>query len=289
MIRWRQITPDTFKYGSRLKFHDDGSVVFENPLMPSSIVIHKWQMMTFFVTDKIVPQLPILKHGQSYRFVLDYDVEPVDSIYFKVVFKKSNGTEIDAIMIQEREAVMTYPTDAFSYEIQMLNAAAKRVHFRSIQIIEETASSTAEVLTISEIMQESEDVSVMNVVLAATEGLSRDVISTLSNVIIIAGWQQDDIAKIVHVLAPLQQGYHLNFIGYTDETDAMAYQLAERMQETAWVTKKEKLLRQDNVAVQVYGDKAPHDAELTLVSSLLHPSHQLNKLDATVLDGGVRR
>lgn len=288
-IHWIQVTDDTFMYGSRLKFHRDGSVVFENALMPSSIVIHEWKMMTHFVADKIIPQLPILKHGQSYRFVLDYDVEPAEGIYFKVVFKKSNGTEINAVIIREREAVITYPTDAFSYELQMLNAAAKHVKFRSIKIIEETTSTRTEELTISEIRQEAEHVSVMNVIIVAEEGLSRDAITSLPNVIIIAGWKQDDIGKIAHVLSPLQQGYALNFIGYTRETDVMAYQLAEYMQETAWVTTDEQLPTESEVAVEVYGDIAPHDAELSLVASLLHASHHLNKLDEMVLNGGVRR
>ncbi|PNZ82145.1 accessory Sec system protein Asp3 [Staphylococcus microti] len=288
-IRWTQVTDDTFMYGTRLKFHRDGSVVFENALMPSSIVIHEWKMMTHFVADKTIPQLPILKHGQSYRFVLDYDVEPAEGVYFKVVFKKSNGTEIDAVIIREREAVITYPADAFSYELQMLNAAAKRVKFRAINIIEETTTTRAEALTISEIKQESEHVSVMNVIVVAEEGVSRDAIRSLPNVIMIAGWQLEDIGKIAHVLAPLQQGYALNFIGYTRETDVMAYQLAEYMRETAWVTTDEQLPTKSDVAVEVYGDIAPRDTELSLVSSLLHASHHLNKLDETVLNGGVRR
>lgn len=288
IIRWTQVTPDTFMYGSRLKFQDDG-VVFENGLMPSGAVIHEWKMMTNFSADKTIPQLPILKHGQSYRLVLNYDVEPAGGVYFRLAFKKSNGSEIDTVIIQSDEVVFTYPTDAFSYEIQMLNAAATHVHFHSIHMIEAVESTVSETLMISKILQEQEDELSVNVILVAADGLARDVGRTLANVILVEGWQRDDIDKIVHVLAPLQQGYRLNFIGYTVETNAMAYQLAECMTETAWVTSDEEFTRKSHVKVAVYGQDVRHQPELALVAPLLHPSYQLNTLNSVQLNGGVRQ
>ncbi|UXU57419.1 accessory Sec system protein Asp3 [Staphylococcus agnetis] len=131
-IRWTQIIPNTFMYGSRLHFNHH-ETIFKNRLMPSGIVIHEWKMMTNYAEEKTIPTLPILNRGATYHFSFDYDVEPSTGIYFKIIFKRRNGTIFDTRIIQQREVAITYPNEAFSYELQMINAAATSVCFRSIK------------------------------------------------------------------------------------------------------------------------------------------------------------
>lgn len=287
MIHWTEATSDTFMYGSRLRFHNN-EMLFENPLMPSGEVIHRWHTMMYYPSNKAIPQLPLLKQGQSYRFQLDYTVEPEGAVYFKVIFKKRNGTEADVVTIEDTVATITYPTNAFSYEIHMINAAATRVIFRSIRITAlQQQNDGEEGLYISEMRHTNDDTDVVNVVLVAPEGLSRASIEDLHNVIVIKRWQTADIVTIVDCLQPLERGYDLNFIGYTMASNEMAMTLAELMEQTAWVTRDMKHNEYTHTKVEVYSDETTQTTELSLVAPLLHPSRHLKALDADRLNGGA--
>ncbi|AVQ34053.1 accessory Sec system protein Asp3 [Staphylococcus muscae] len=286
VIRWREVASDTFMYGTRLIFHE-GETVFENARMPSGIVMHAWKMITDYTMEKMVPQLPILKHGQTYRFRFDYDVIPEGHLYAKMIFKRRNGTELESLIIKSKEIVVTYPTEAFTYELQLINAAVTQVHFRSIEISEYDENHRNEPeLYISPIYQESAHSTVMNVVFQESDGLSRDVIAGWDNVILIEHWGYDTQDKIAHCLRPLQQGYHLNFIGYARQSNQMAYTLAAAMGETAWVTESmpEKVTTVD---VRQYGRTDVFDFPMSIVTPLLQPSYQLQYLDMEQLNGGT--
>ncbi|MCS4487340.1 accessory Sec system protein Asp3 [Staphylococcus americanisciuri] len=286
IIRWTDITSNTFMYGSHLKLYDN-AVVFENVLMPSGEIIHQWKMMTYYPSDKRIPRLPLLKNGQTYCFQFDYDVFPVGSVYFKVIFKRRNGEEVDVVMVEDKVVTITYPTDAFSYEIQLINAAANSLTFRSIRIMKSTQQlETEQSLYLSEMIQTDDEADTLNIVLVASEGLIKDTIKKLRNVILVNDWNSDDFNKIVDCLQPLQQDYSLNFIGYTKAGSHMAYALAAYMTETAWVTHDDSLHKEAGMTLEVFGNKLLPDHTLSLVSSLLHPSRYLNALDVDRLNGG---
>ncbi|UXR78486.1 MULTISPECIES: accessory Sec system protein Asp3 [unclassified Staphylococcus] len=286
VIRWTEITSDTFMYGTRLTFHEN-ETVFENERMPSGVIMHTWKMITDYTAEKMVPQLPILKHGKTYRFRFDYDVIPEGHLYAKMIFKRRNGSELEPVIIKSKEIVVTYPTEAFTYELQLINAAATRVHFRSIEVsaYDENDGDKPE-LYISRIYQESGHSTVMNVIFQESDGLSRDVIAGWDNVILIEHWDLDVRDTIVYCLRPLQQGYHLNFIGYDQQSNRMAYDLAAAMGETAWVTESvsEKVA---TVEVRQYGRTTVFDFPMSIVTPLLQPSHQLQYLDMEQLNGGT--
>lgn len=285
VVPWTQVTPDTFMYGSHLEITKQ-MTYFENALMPSGCVIHEWKMMTVYSTDKAIPQLPILKHGHTYRFTFDFDVEPVGGVYFKINFKKRNGVALEHIIIQSQEMEVTYPNEAFSYEIQMLNAAATSVRFRAIHITDQQDEVTKSDLTISPILNEQSETPTMNVICVGKEGLMRDVIDGLHNVILIEHGRLDDMEQMVTCLEPLARGYALNMIGYTADTNRLAHQLAISLNAKAWVTSEGDLDEQDMAMVHVYGQVSQSLHQL--VMSLFDKSHHLQDLDRALLNGGVQ-
>lgn len=132
-ILWKQVNTSTFMYGTKLSFTSEGTS-FKNELMPSGILIHEWQMITHYPTDKEGPMLPILQRGEVYNFIFDFDVIPKGSVYFKIIFYHKNGTKIDKKIIRDKECKVMFPQNAFSYKVQMINAASESLIFRKIII-----------------------------------------------------------------------------------------------------------------------------------------------------------
>lgn len=134
-VYWKQISDITFKYGSRIKFLDTATV-FENPLMPSGTVIHEWLMSTNYQAQRVIPTLPILKRDTVYYFVFDYEVRPADSVYFKINFYRKDFTHIHTMLVFGKSKEILVPADAYSYNIQLMNAASHQLIFRRILIAE---------------------------------------------------------------------------------------------------------------------------------------------------------
>ena len=118
-ITWKKVHKSTFMYGSKLKFNNN-FVSMDNSLMPSGMVIHEWNMLSSYTTNKQVPSLPLLKKGSNYKIKFDYDVIPEKSVYFKIVLYKKNGEK--------------YPKDAYSYKIELMNAGFQHLQFYRIII-----------------------------------------------------------------------------------------------------------------------------------------------------------
>ncbi|UEX90233.1 accessory Sec system protein Asp3 [Staphylococcus ratti] len=278
-------------YGTHLQFNSEDTV-FNNSLMPSGIVIHEWKMMTDYVSDKTIPTLPILKRGQKYQFTFDYEVEPLGSIYFKLIFKRRNGTESGVQIIQQPDIEVTYPIDAFSYELQMINAAAKHVRFRTITIQEKADTSSASDLYVSSMVNEDSAIPVANIIVVEEQPLSYDAIRLFKNVIGIENWHYDDSPILKHQLVSLKQHYQLHFIGYHHKSNEMAYKLATLLGGVAFVThhhdagQPEFHLREGapTVVYMYEQDEAP--AHMKMVQNMLNPSRFLKYINEEILNGG---
>lgn len=291
-IRWTQIIPNTFMYGSRLQFKSH-ETIFKNRLMPSGIVIHEWKMMTDYAEEKIIPSLPILKRGETYLFSFDYDVEPNTGIYFKIIFKRRNGTVADMRIIQQNEVAITYPYEAFSYELQMINAASTYVCFRKITIQRQSIKTVSFPLAVSSIMNEAQTLPILNIVFTETQPLSSDAIREVKNVIKVEHWQHYSLEMIYEALAHLKNTATLNCIGYCTESSAIAYEMATLLNGTAFVTHhfKHTADHEQQAPPLVRYTEALHDvqAHTFMVQQLLNPSRYLNNIDINMLNGGRYR
>ncbi|WP_285813509.1 accessory Sec system protein Asp3 [Staphylococcus sp. HKU1] len=132
-IIWKKVHKSTFMYGSKLKFNNN-FVSMDNSLMPSGMVIHEWNMLSSYTTNKQVPSLPLLKKGSNYKIKFAYDVIPERSVYFKIVLYKKNGEKIKTMIIEDDDSEFEYPKDAYSYKIELMNAGFQHLQFYRIII-----------------------------------------------------------------------------------------------------------------------------------------------------------
>ncbi|NJH99381.1 accessory Sec system protein Asp3, partial [Staphylococcus hyicus] len=102
--------------------------------------------------------------------------------YFKIIFKRRNGTVADMRIIQQNEVAITYPYEAFSYELQMINAASTYVCFRKITIQRQSIKTVSFPLAVSSIMNEAQTLPILNIVFTETQPLSSDAIREVKNV-----------------------------------------------------------------------------------------------------------
>ncbi|MBC2999114.1 MULTISPECIES: accessory Sec system protein Asp3 [Staphylococcus] len=145
-ITWKKVHKSTFMYGTKLKFNNN-FVSVDNSLMPSGMVIHEWNMLSSYTTNKQGPSLPLLKKGSNYKIRFDYDVIPKRSVYFKIVLYKKNGEQIKTMIIEDDDIEFEYPKDAYSYKIELMNAGFQHLQFRRIIIEDQNIKSSH--LTIS--------------------------------------------------------------------------------------------------------------------------------------------
>lgn len=138
-IPWRTLNGETYRYGSLIQLRDN-ETYFSNPLMPSGLQIHKWRMGTRFDKDKHAPSLPLLQRGGRYRIEFQVEATPVDSVYFVMIFYSKSGHELRRWVIQQKQYDFEYPTDAYRYDICMMNAACQSLRFKCICLTEDSAT-----------------------------------------------------------------------------------------------------------------------------------------------------
>lgn len=141
-VYWKEINDTTFKYGSRIKFFP-GETHFSNELMPSGVVIHEWFMKTSYHDDRILPTLPILKRGETYQFDFVCIAVPESSVYFKITFFQRNGTFLKNIIVHGNNIEFKFPENAYSYKVQMMNAASRSIVFKKIRVIKKVSSTSS--------------------------------------------------------------------------------------------------------------------------------------------------
>ena len=131
IVRWDNIVKSTFLYGTILR--QDKYVTFENHQIPSGIKIHEWIMKSNFYNNRTKPSLPILRRGEMYQIEFNYNVVPVQGIYFKIEFYKRNGEKINTFIIKEKRIEFKFPDEAYDYKIYMISSNFNLLTFESIE------------------------------------------------------------------------------------------------------------------------------------------------------------
>ncbi|MGX0403084.1 accessory Sec system protein Asp3 [Staphylococcus epidermidis] len=134
-VKWRLVNSSTFMYGTKLRFNQD-NIYFENPLMPSGTIIHNWYMLTDIAEDRVSPKLPILKKGHQYQFQFNFEVEPEGAAYFKMKFYRKNKEILSHQIIKNKKENIVYPREAYSYELELINAGMNHLSFHNIIVQE---------------------------------------------------------------------------------------------------------------------------------------------------------
>ncbi len=140
-VKWKHFAQGVYTHGSKVDFQKQ-SIAFDNPLMPPSFEIKRWHSRTNFQANRQTPNLPILKRGDRYQLIVDAESFPKDSFYIGILFFDRFGKQIGFDVLKTKDASFTYPKDAYSYDIALLNAGCERLTFTSM-VLKSADSSTA--------------------------------------------------------------------------------------------------------------------------------------------------
>lgn len=235
-VQWKQADTSTFMYGTKFSFKN-GQTLFENPLMPSGVIIQEWGMITSYAKDKEIPTLPILKKGHTYRFHFNYQVVPHNGIYFKIVFFSKNGTIIDTKIIKNKQVDIHYPEEAYSYKIQLINAASQQLIFNQLTIIEKSELEYKQkCMHMSKLINKDLSYRSVNMIFIEPSylmnvALSEDAIRNIHNVVLVDDWQSDKLEKHINDLKEkieMQYGnFEVHLIGYGPQSNEIVKVLSK--------------------------------------------------------------
>lgn len=102
-------------------------------MTPGKAVI-TWRSVYNYQGDRAVPQLPILKSGFHYRIYAHIISQPADSYLVRLSFFNLQGTEIKRIEFRSQQKDFVFPTDAVSYQIDIINAGLQALEFDRLDI-----------------------------------------------------------------------------------------------------------------------------------------------------------
>ncbi len=144
-IYWGDTVLADYLWGSTIQATAQGSVQFQNPLMPSGQVLKNWHSQTNFGATRQIPSLPLLKREQDYELVITMEATPAHTVMVEIVFKDRFGEVVGRRVTAEGRLPFTYPDQAYAYEVRLLSAGLQEFtfHYFTIQPI---SSEGAEVL-----------------------------------------------------------------------------------------------------------------------------------------------
>ncbi|MCD8379752.1 MAG: accessory Sec system protein Asp3 [Lachnospiraceae bacterium] len=134
MIRWDSCSANPYLYGSSVRYMPDGSVRFENELMPSGYVINEWSSDTNFQRDRHEPQLPILWEECSYTFRAYYSEKPAHTVFLRVDFYDHQGSGLGYQIFDKKMGSFRVPKGMFRYTMQLVSGGMKKVNFYGMEL-----------------------------------------------------------------------------------------------------------------------------------------------------------
>lgn len=130
-IYWEDDADETYLYGSRLAF-EGRQVSFANRLMPAGTSLKRWKSKTNFQADRSQPSLPLLHQGKTYQLTLLAQAQPADTLFLKVSFFDILGQLISVTLLRDDDRQFTFPEEAFSYQIELVNGGCHSFEFDAL-------------------------------------------------------------------------------------------------------------------------------------------------------------
>lgn len=124
----------SYIYGSTITYHAKEQVTFTNPLMASGNEIKNWNSIHNYQAARIQPALPLLKRGMQYRLKGNFETQPANTAFLKLVFFNRYNEEVETLISKEKDVVFTYPQEAYSYKVILLSAGLEVLEFRSLSL-----------------------------------------------------------------------------------------------------------------------------------------------------------
>ena len=134
-IKWHPEMMDFYKYGSSIEYLREGEIThFKNEMYPPGATIVKWISNPNYQTHRGFLQLPLLERGKNYHILITSETFPKQSVLLKMEFYNRVGERVGNQLIINKEGKITYPFEAYSYSIQLLNNGIKELFFKNIII-----------------------------------------------------------------------------------------------------------------------------------------------------------
>lgn len=134
-LHWDLSTNKLFSYGSKIDYiKEKQEVHFQNILCSPGETIIQWNSKISFFSKNKGMQLPLLIRGQKYQLFPNIIATPKDSILIKVSFFDRIDQIVGSTIINENCKYFTYPLDAYSYSVELVNLQVKDLIFNKIVI-----------------------------------------------------------------------------------------------------------------------------------------------------------
>ncbi|RHC38213.1 accessory Sec system protein Asp3 [Agathobacter rectalis] len=137
-VRWKEFLSDSYIYGSKIEFNEDGSVSYKNRLMPPGTVIHTWYSMTNFQGNRIEPSLPLIDGERAYSIAanIDYHNSESEALMLRIIFFDRYDVQAQSIIVRDKKAFFKPSIRTYSYRIELINGGNADFTFKSLVIKE---------------------------------------------------------------------------------------------------------------------------------------------------------
>ncbi len=135
LIHWEDNAADTYLYGSRVVFHENGIVEYENRRMPSGTVIRSWYSQADYQARRLASQLPVLEEGGRYLVRSFVTCRPERGILLRFQFYDRQKHLISFSVLDEKEGVLECPKGTYSYEMQLIQTGSVFLRFHHVEIL----------------------------------------------------------------------------------------------------------------------------------------------------------
>lgn len=134
-ITWGEVA-GTFMYGSKVTYHEDKHISLYNPLVPSGEILKTWFSSVNYQSFRTQPSLPLLKRKQDYQLCMDFECQPTNGVYIKIIFFDRYGDVVEEKIEKKKVFDFTYPEDTYIYQVSLLSAGFESLDFYSFSIKE---------------------------------------------------------------------------------------------------------------------------------------------------------
>ena len=130
-VRWKEFLSDSYVYGSKIEFNEDGSVSYKNRLMPPGTVIHTWYSMTNFQGNRIEPSLPLIDGERAYSIAvnIDYHNSESEALMLRIIFFDRYDVQAQSIIVRDKKAFILEMLRLTVVEIFCRKKTGKKLSF----------------------------------------------------------------------------------------------------------------------------------------------------------------
>ena len=136
IIYWDEYASDTYLYGSEVDFIARDHVRFANSLMPSGTIIKEWFSKTNYQRQRKEPSLPMIDGEGRYYLTVNIDCNEDQNWLIRIIFFDRYDTEVDSLIVREKETDFECSLRTYSYSIQLINGGMNQFDFHSMVIKE---------------------------------------------------------------------------------------------------------------------------------------------------------